>query len=548
MTGSVASTISSAYSQSDMAEKGGVRFKLILFSLFISLFVAAMELSAISTSLPTIIDSLHGTDYVWVGTAYSLASTAFLPMSGGVAEIFGRRPAMIIALGLFALGSRTVQGLGGGAIQSVSSIIISDLVSLQERGTYNAVIGMAWAFASAIGPLVGGALAGRGQWRWLFYLNLPICGVAIVAVLIFLRLPTPPGTVTSKLRKMDWIGNLLVISSTTAVVIGLSWGGVVYSWSSSHVLSTLIVGFVGFVLFFVHQAKWAANPIIPITILSNRSSVSGYIQNFINYILMLGLGYYFPVYLQACKDASSIKSGLGILPLAASIGFSAVLSGISVTITKRYRPQLWVGWVLVAVGLGLITQLGPQSTYPHLLGVSVLPGIGMGVLAAVGYFPVLAPLNVTQNAYALAFFAFGRTFAGIWGISLGNAVLQNELQKRLRPELVEALGGTITADKLYAFISQIRFLGEPTKAELQENFGDSLDVLWAVMAGVAGIGLLSSLLMKGIALQNVRDEKWTKVEVAHGSDEEKNGVQGNTRDQEGEEDARSDRVGFEEVR
>ncbi|KAK1218774.1 hypothetical protein PQX77_018519 [Marasmius sp. AFHP31] len=512
--------------QQSLTNKKGVRFKLILCTLFVSLFLAAMDLTALGTALPAILEDIHGSEFLWVSAAYSLASTAFLPMSGGIAEIFGRQPAMLLALALFALGSalcgsaqnmtwliggRTVQGLGGGAIQSLTSIIISDLVSLQERGVYNAIVGLAWAFAAAVGPLVGGALADQGQWRWLFYLNLPICGVAVLAVIFILRLPTPQGTLSSKLKKMDWIGNFLIITSTTVFIIGLSWGGATYPWSSAHVVTTLVVGLVGFVVFLVYEAKWAANPIVPISILSNRSSLSGYIQNFIAFFVLIAWIYFMSVFWQACKDASPMKTGVGELGPAASIGVSVIFFGASVAITKRYRPQLWAAWVLVILGFGMMIQLSPQSSYAHVIGVTVIPFVGIGALASVGYFPVLAPLNVTQNAYALAFFAFGRTFAGVWGISIGNAVFQNELQKRLRPQLIQMLPRTLdlNVDQLYGILPLIRFLPNPPKGELQQVFSDSISTIWMVMTGIAGFGLLSSLLMKDIPLQNVRDDKWT---------------------------------------
>ncbi|KAL0056701.1 hypothetical protein AAF712_016693 [Marasmius tenuissimus] len=534
-----------------LTDKKGLKFKLILCTLFVSLFLSAMDFTAMATALPAMIESLHGKEFLWVSASYSLAATAFLPMSGGVAEvrkwliaipydwanfvwlitdnylqIFGRQPAMLLALGLFAFGSalcgsaqnmtwliggRTVQGLGGGAIQSLTSIIISDLVSLQERGTYNAIVGLAWAFASAIGPLVGGSLADRGQWRWLFYLNLPICGLAIVAVLLILRLPTPQGTIRSKLQKMDWIGNFLIIASTTVFIIGLSWGGAAYSWSSAQVLTTLIVGFLGFGVFLVYEAKWAVNPIVPVSILSNRSSMSGYIQNFLAFFVLIAFVYFLAVFLQACKDTSPMKAGVVALGPAISVGLAVIISGMSVTITKRYRPQLYAAWVLVILGFGLMIPLDSESTFAHIIGVTVLPMVGIGALASAGYFPVLAPLDVTQNAYALAFFAFGRTFAGVWGISIGNTIFQNELRKRLHPELIQSLGSTFShnVEELYAFLPQIRFLNQPAKGELQEVFADSVGVIWAVMTGIGGLGLFASFLMRDIPLQNVRDDKWT---------------------------------------
>ncbi|KAL0566658.1 hypothetical protein V5O48_015343, partial [Marasmius crinis-equi] len=269
-----------------------------------SLFLSAMELTALSTAAPRMIHDLHGTTgFFWVGTASLLAATAS-PMSGGVAEIFGRQPALITALGIFGLGSvlcgtarnttwgiigRTVQGIGSGAIQSLSYIIVSDLVSLQERGTYNAILGLAWAVAATVGPLVGGSLAQKGLWRWLFYLNLPVCGVAIIAAIFLLRLPKPQGKLREKLQKMDWIGNFLVIASSVVFIIGLSWGGSVYPWSSFRVIATLTAGFFGFIFFLIYEANWASNPIVPFSLLSNRSSVSGYIQNFTGVLVLIAL-------------------------------------------------------------------------------------------------------------------------------------------------------------------------------------------------------------------------------------------------------------------
>ncbi|KAI3614790.1 mfs multidrug transporter [Moniliophthora roreri] len=456
-------------------------------------------------------------------------------MSGGIAEIFGRRPAMLMALGLFTLGSalcgaarnmewliaaRVVQGLGGGGMQSLSSIIISDLVSLQERGTYNAVLGLGWSFATAVGPLVGGALANQGQWRWLFYLNLPICAVTIAVVVLFLRLPIPPGTIQSKLRRMDWIGNFIVISSTTSAVLGLTWGGVVYPWSSARVLVPLILGLAGLLVFGAYEALYSANPILPVSILSNVSSVSGYVQNFLNSFGILCLSYYLPVYFQGCKDASLIKSGVNELGLSVTCAVMIVASGVSVTATKQYRPQIWFAWVLYLIGVGVLSRIDSSTSLSEGVGILVLPGAALGILSATLYFPVLAPLDVMQNAYALSFFMFCRSFAGIWGVAVGGTILQNELEKRLSPEISTALPGDHAAN-LYSLLPQIRFLEEPLKSVLQVAFAGSLRVIWLTLTGILGRGFLVSLLMQDIPLQNVRDEKWA-LSTTRLEDTEKN--------------------------
>ncbi|KAI0722370.1 Mfs1.2 [Cerioporus squamosus] len=510
-----------AAEDSSSPPKKGVKFWMIFLSLCLAMFLSAIELSAVSTALPSIIHDLHGDDFVWVGAAYSLASTAFLPMSGGLAEIFGRRASMLFALASFILGSalcgaardinwliaaRTVQGLGGGGIQSISSIIVSDLVPLRERGAYNGLIGLTWAVASAIGPVIGGALTTHGQWRWLFYLNLPLCGVALVMVTVFLKLPTPPGTLREKLGRMDWIGNVLVISSTTAVVIGITWGGVHFPWRSARVLAPLILGLCGLVVFFVYEVTLARNPIVPMSLLNNRTSVSGYIQTFINPLVCLAVAYYLPTYYQACKDASAFRSAVLMLGLSLSMGPIVVAAGVSVSILKVYRPQLWLAWAFYIVGTGVFTTIRADSALSQGIGWPVLMGAGSGILYAVTYFPVLSPLPVSENAHALAFFAFCRSFAGVWGIAIGASVLQNQLSHRLPAAFLSQLGSSI--DLSYAAIPIIPTLPQPLKDEVRRAFGESIAVVWKVMVGVLGIGFLASLAMRDVPMHAKVDTKW----------------------------------------
>ncbi|TBU31313.1 MFS general substrate transporter [Dichomitus squalens] len=504
-----------------VVRKKGVVFWLIFLSICVALFLSALELTAVSTALPTIAHDLHASDFVWVGSAYALSSTAFLPMSGGIAQMFGRRPALLGALALFALGSgicggassmtmliagRTVQGLGGGGIQSLSSIIVADLVTLQERGLYAGLFGLTWSIAGVIGPVVGGSLANEGQWRWLFYLNLPICGAAAICTQLFLKLPTPPGTFSEKMKRLDWIGNTLIIGGTTAVTIALTWGGVTAPWHSAQVLVPLIIGLVLLVLFMLWEARWASHPLVPISLLSNRTSLSGYIQTFFISVVALAVVYYLPTYFQGCKDASPIKSGVMLLGLA-TLAPAALLAGVIVNRSHRYRPQMWFGWCLVLLGLGLLTTLKAQDGVSRAIGFSVLVGVGIGSLYSTVIFPVQAPLPVSQNARALAFLQFLRSFAGVWGVTIGATVLQNELQQRVSPSFLENFPQGVGI--AYAIIPQIPSLPGPLKSDIHGAFAGSLQVVWQVLIGIAGIGFISSLFMEGLPLHAALDEEWT---------------------------------------
>ncbi|KAJ6595827.1 MFS general substrate transporter [Mycena vulgaris] len=501
----------------------GPRFWLILLALGCALCLVSIELTATSTALPAITEDLNGSDFIWISSSYTLASTAILPLSGGISEIFGRRPAILSALGLFSLGSvlcatakqmawliggRTVQGLGGGMILSVTNIIIGDLVTLQQRGFVSGVLGLSWALSAAFGPLIGGALADAGQWRWIFYLNLPISALTVILVLTLLKLPTPSGTTREKLAKMDWIGNILVIASTASIVIALTWGGVVHAWSSFRVLVPLILGVFGMIVFLAYEARIAKHPIVPFEILSNRTSFSGYVQTLLSPIVMLAAIYYLPTYYQACKGASPRQSGIDSFGLTMALGPASVVTGVSVTKTGKYRYQCYLGWAILVAATAGLTTLREDTPLSQGIGIPSLTSIGAGMIYSAGYFPVLAPLPVSRNAHALAFFAFCRSFAGVWGITVGGTVLQNELNKRLPAEFVAGLPSGQGVTIAYAAIPRIASLEEPLRTQVRTAFAESIRVIWFVLVGVAAVGLLASALMKDIPMQAKMDEKW----------------------------------------
>ncbi|KAH0828709.1 major facilitator superfamily domain-containing protein [Lanmaoa asiatica] len=500
--------------------KKGLKFWLIFASMCICLFLSALEVSSVSTALPTVANALHASQFTWVGSAYALASTAFLPMSGGLAQTFGRRPTILMTIGFFALGSgicggaksmnmliagRIIQGLGGGGIQSLTEIILADLVTLRERGAYVGLYGLTLCLATSIGPIVGGSLATREQWHWLFYLNLPICLVACVSVFLFLDLPIPPGSYRDKFLRMDWIGNFLVISSTVAYTIGLTWGGITAPWSSATVLVPLVLGFFGLVVFITYEATLARWPLAPISIMTNLTSISGYIQTFCSAVTTLAVAYYFPVYYQACKGASPVASGVYAFAFA-SLAPAAIVTGLSVNATRRYRPQLWMGWALNIISFGLLSTISATDSLAKSIGYLVLLGWGTGMLIMTPLFPIQAPLPVTQNAPALAFMWFLRSFASVWGITIGSTVLQNELAKKLPASFIQSLpqGTTI----MYALIPQLSALPPQTRSEVQVAFASSLAVLWRVSAAISGAGLVASLFMRGLPLNSTLDADW----------------------------------------
>ncbi|KAG9009514.1 hypothetical protein FRB94_014201 [Tulasnella sp. JGI-2019a] len=521
---------------------GTTRFWLVFASLMMATFVSALDVTAVSTALPTIVYKLHGSEFTWVGSAYALASTAFLPMSGGMAQIFGRKPVLLGFLGFFIVGSavcgastslnmliagRTVQGVGSGGILSLTEIIVADLVPLAQRGLYMGLIGMVWAVAAASGPPIGGAFS-DSSWRWLFYMNVPLTAIAIVGVAIFLNVRAPKDDFRSKMKRMDWIGNFIVVAATSATIIGLTWGGVRYPWSSFRVVVPLVLGLVGLVAFLAYEAKYPLEPVVPWKLVKNRTTLSGYLITFFHGIVVACIFFYLPVYFQAVKSQSAVHSGVTLLATAATVAPGAIVCGASVTILKMYRPQNFLGWALLTIGTGLVSLLTYSTTEAGYVGYQILAGVGMGILYPSPSFAILASQPLSETAHALALFAFVRQFANTWGITIGSTILQNGLKKHLPASIIDQLSassGGVGNEIAYAVIPIIHSLPEDLKVQTQVAFATSLQLIWHVMLGICGVGMLSVFLMKEIPMQEVTAEEYgmkdKKTKVAKVGDEEK---------------------------
>ncbi|KAL1937269.1 hypothetical protein VTO73DRAFT_13878, partial [Trametes versicolor] len=510
----------------------GARFWVILLCLLSGTFFGVLEAYAVSTALPVIVSDLHSDQFLWVASAYAISSTALLPLSGGLADAYGRRQVMLGAIAVFILGSalsgaaqsmnmliagRAVHGAGTGGILTLSQIILSDMVTLQERGTYNGLFGLIWALGGGVGPVVGGALAHHRTWRWLFYLNVPAGGIIAVLLLLTMRTPTRQpisGTSWQIFKRLDWLGNTLLIGASCACAIALTWGGVQFAWTSASVLVPLCLSAVVFCVWGLYEWRFCLHPIVPAHILSNRTSLSGYVQIFlISFINLLLICKSFRHHQDYTAHASPTASGIDLFGLCFSTGPMAIIAGVSVAKSRRYRPQLWTAWALVMVGVGLMSTVTEDTARAASIGFQIIIGVGVGILYSATYFPVLAPLPVTSNALALAFFIFLRSFAPIWGVTVGGALLQNQLRAHLPASVQAALPG-LGDNVAYAVIPLIRGMAQPQKDLTRAAFAHALQTLWRVAIGVAGVGLLASVPMRALPLHTQRDENWAGGEGA----------------------------------
>jgi MFS family permease len=248
-------------------------------------------------------NDLHATaaQAFWIGTSYLLTSAIFQPIIVSLSDLFGRKQLLFISISLFTLGTiicasamnitqllvgRCIQGIGGGGIVTLAQVILTDIIPLRQRPTFIGVIQGAWAVGTVTGPLFGGAIAQHTTWRWIFYLNFPICGAGLIMTLLVVKLKAPRTFTPQLFLEFDWIGGFLFVSSTCSFLIGLVWGGSEFPWDSWHTQVPIVFGALGVVATVVWEIYGAASPFLPLSTFRNVSSVMAYFGAFVQGLLV----------------------------------------------------------------------------------------------------------------------------------------------------------------------------------------------------------------------------------------------------------------------
>ncbi|CAI7566274.1 unnamed protein product [Penicillium bialowiezense] len=473
------------------------QFWAVFPALCMTTFLSALDTSILSTALPTIaLDINAGESYMWITNSYILSSTVVLPLFGQTANIFGRRWLLILSVVIFALGSglagganntvqiiagRTIQGIGGGGINTLVDTVICDLVPLRQRGKYVALMAAVWAVGTVVGPVLGGAFAEHTSWRWVFYINLPLCAVSLVLLVLFLRVsyPRSGGTVWQQLRRVDYIGNAILTATVVSVLLALSWAGVDYPWSSWRVLVPLVLGLAGLFLFYAHQrSRFCLEPSIPTKLFSSGTA--------------------------AIRSSTATESGLFVLPITAAIAPLGIITGVLISSTGKYRPYHFLGYICLTTATGLFSLLDENSPARDWAGFQVLFGAGSGMIFSSTLPPIQASLPESDMATATATWAFMRSFGCIWGIAIPTTVFNTRVQELLYRISDVPLREKLANGGAYAMASDglIRTLKDSPQlmAEVLSVYQDSLRWVWWIAIPFGGIGLLLCIPIRQLVL------------------------------------------------
>ncbi|MGC4852451.1 MDR family MFS transporter [Micromonospora sp. DT4] len=449
--------------------------RVVLFGLMIAMMLAMLDNMIVSTALPRITfefgDAGH---FTWIVTAYILGTTVSTPIWGKLGDLYGRKTVFLTSVVVFLVGSalcgmagsamfggvdkgmieliafRAVQGLGAGGLMVGVMAIIGDLVPPRERGRYQGMIAGIMAIAMVAGPLVGGFITDNLSWRWAFYVNLPLGGIALIVLITTMHLP--------KYRtehRIDWLGAGLLSVGITAAVLITTWGGNEYDWVSPQIFGLAALALVTLVAFGLVERR-APEPILPLGLFANRNfaliSVIGFLLGF----AMFGAMNFLPLYQQTVQGASATNSGLLLLPLMFGMLVVSLVIGRAITKNGKYRAYPIVGGVVMAGGMALLSMLDLNTSKLTSSLYMVVLGVGMGFLMQTSM--LIAQNSVEQKDLGAASGAatFFRSIGGSFGVSLFGAIFAHRLADSAAGKALSGGEGEMDLEKLKDLSAQVR--------------------------------------------------------------------------------------------
>lgn len=410
---------------------------------------------------------------------------------------FSRNMATLIA-------GRAVQGAGGGGLEALAEIILTDMTTLAERPLYLGILGFVWAAGSAFGPLVGGLFAELVSWRWIAWINLPILIFPVVLVPLFLRLKTIPSSLRSKFALVDWIGISIFIPGLTLFALAITWAGSLYQWTSAGALVPLVLGILLLIAFAVYEG-YAKAPLIPYWLFATSTRWASLLGAFLHGVVLYTVLFYVPIYFEGVLELAPVPGAVNALPLSLGVSISAVAIAFAVEYIRRYLWSVWSGWGLATLGMGLFVIFDAHTSVANRLGLQIIGATGLGILFPALGIPLQAATDELQVGIAMGTFVFARQLGAVIGVALGSGIFANRFAANIAQVSLPA-----ALDKFdgYAAISMIPVLksldlSRVEKLVILNVYADATRTVWIAMTVICGIGLASCLAIHELTLERV---------------------------------------------
>ncbi|HET6780623.1 MAG TPA: MDR family MFS transporter [bacterium] len=423
----------------------------ILIGVLLGLFLAALDQTIVATALPAIIADLRGIDLLaWVSTGYLLASTAMVPIYGRLSDFYGRRPVLLFGILVFLAGSalcgvaatmmqlvafRVLQGIGAAALTSTAFAVPADLYPPAERARYQGLFGAVFALSSVIGPYVGGLLTDQLNWRWVFYVNVPLGVVAIIFILA--RMPRLASGVKAAI---DWAGTALLILAVVPLLLGLTLDKSLYPWSSPLIVGLFMMAAIATVGFIIVERR-ASAPVIPLDLFRNRTFTVVVLASLLTGAAFFGAIVFISLFMVNVVGVSATAAGTTLMPLTMAVVAGAFTASMIVQRLGRYKVPMLVGYIISIIGFLLLSVMDASVTRSAVTWRMIVLGLGLGptmplltlvIQNAVSYDRVGA-VTASRQFFMQIGAAIG---IAVFGVVL-SAALTSEFRSRVSPQLAQ---------------------------------------------------------------------------------------------------------------
>ncbi|MCK0089311.1 MFS transporter [Rhodococcus sp. F64268] len=432
----------------------------ILIALMLATALVALESTILATAVPTIVDDLGGfTQFPWLFSSYLLAQAVLVPVYGKLSDIFGRTPVLLFGIGVFAAGSvlcavawsmpaliafRALQGIGAGAVLPMAQTIAGDIYTVAERAKAQGYLASVWGMSSIVGPTVGGVFSDFMSWRWIFWVNVPLCAVAAWVLVRSFHESKPDGP----RRSVDWAGATTLAVGAALVILGLLEGGQSWAWVSTTSIAIFTAGAVLLVSFVVIETR-VPEPILPVWVLTRRVLITTSAVSCLVGAVVLGLTSYVPSFVQGSLGTTALVAGFTLAAMTLGWPIAAAQSG-RLYLRLGFRTTGLIGAVPLLTGTTLLTQMGPDSAPWQVAGCCVVIGLGMGLIASPSLIAAQSSVKWNERGVVTGANAFARSIGSAVGVAVFGALANAALA---RSGAIE--GSAPGAEQLAASVSPV---------------------------------------------------------------------------------------------
>ncbi|KZT20836.1 MFS general substrate transporter [Neolentinus lepideus HHB14362 ss-1] len=495
--------------------KSTVNVVAIVLPLAVGVFLAAMDQTIVVSSYASIgnqFNQLQNTS--WIATGYMLTVVSFQPLYGKLSDIFGRKGCLLMAYSIFAIGclfcglarnmneliiARAFAGVGGGGISTLGSIIMSDVVPLRSRGTWQGVINIIFATGQATGAPLGGILADSIGWRWAFLIQVPITVVAILSAGLALKIPKREGgDFYQKFKRIDFVGAFTLVCSVFFLLVALDRGGNV-SWDDKLTISCIAISALFWIGFGFTELKLAKEPFAPKRIVVGPNLIASYLVNFFGVMASMCLVYQVSLYFQAVRKMTASQAGVGLLPNILAGVAGSLAGGLIMQATGKYYVLticMYISMFLGTLVITLFTGTIAHSLIGLLIGL-VFMAFGNGAGITTTLIALIANAGPEDQAIATAVSYLYRSLGSVMGISIGSTLVQDKLRNLLRKRLAgEDLDVEEIARRVRESLTYVDELQPRIRAIVRQSYNDAVPAAFWFSLFMTGVALISTFFIK----------------------------------------------------